>query len=136
MASADIRDRTFEFKRTCETAQKRHKTPVRQSAARKKSEFMQSAADIGKEIKATTDRLTKLSECASPTFSRSLSSVRTIFTTVRGAVARRRSLFDDPADEINQLTDIIKKRITHLSAEVNDLRVSHASGIASWFVCN
>jgi hypothetical protein len=39
---------------------------VLQSAARKKSEFMQSAADIGKEIKATTDRLTKLSECASP----------------------------------------------------------------------
>ena len=101
MASADIRDRTFEFKRTCETAQKRHKTPVRQSAARKKSEFMQSAADIGKEIKATTDRLTKLSE-----------------------LARRRSLFDDPADEINQLTDIIKKRITHLSAEVNDLRAN------------
>jgi hypothetical protein len=92
---------------------------------------MQSAANIGKEIKETTDRLTKLSECASPTFCRSLSSVHTIFTTVRGAVARRRSLFDDPADEIKQLTDIIKKRITHLSAEVNDLRVSRASGIAS-----
>lgn len=41
----------------------------------------------------------------------------------RRAVAKRRSLFDDPAEEINQLTDIVKKRITHLSAEVKDLEV-------------
>jgi uncharacterized protein YaiE (UPF0345 family) len=39
------------------------------------------------------------------------------------AVAQRRSLFDDPAEEINEMTAIIKQSITHLSTEVTDLKV-------------
>ena len=38
------------------------------------------------------------------------------------AVAQRRSLFDDPAEEINEMTAIIKQSITHLNTEVKDLK--------------
>jgi syntaxin 5 len=38
------------------------------------------------------------------------------------AVAKRRALFDDPAEEINEMTAIIKQSITHLSTEVSDLK--------------
>ena len=47
------------------------------------------------------------------------------------AVAQRRSLFDDPAEEINEMTAIIKQSITHLNTEVNDLKSRSADAAAS-----
>ena len=47
------------------------------------------------------------------------------------AVAQRRSLFDDPAEEINEMTAIIKQSISHLSTEVNDLKARSAGTAAA-----
>ena len=44
-----------------------------------------------------------------------------------GALARRTSMFDDPADEIAELSGIIKQDIRRLNAEIAELQASSAS---------
>lgn len=101
---------------------------MRQTPQRSKTEFMTAAQGIGAEITKTTERLQSLSERAHAFLPQRCACGRAA-DSWRGhldptlAVAKRRSLFDDPAEEINELTDIIKQRIQKLSHEVNDLKV-------------
>ena len=85
MTSVNCRDRTAEFFQVCEQKQKELTQPARPIVAKGKSQFMRDAGSIGNEIKSTSDKLQRLAK-----------------------LAQRRSLFDDPADEINEMTAIIK----------------------------
>lgn len=67
------------------------------------SEFAQRAARIGMQIHSTTQKLQKLAQ-----------------------LAKRTSMFDDPAQDIAELTTVIKQDITTLNASISDLQgLSH-----------
>lgn len=64
-----------------------------------RSDFTRLAANVGKDIQQTSVKLTKLTK-----------------------LAQRRSLFDDPTAEIQQLTFVIKQDIAVLNGKLGDLQ--------------
>eukprot|EP00891_Asterochloris_glomerata_P001147 jgi/Astpho2/1147/e_gw1.00021.38.1_t len=63
------------------------------------SEFRRRAALIGKSIQGTSQRLQQLTQ-----------------------LAKRTSMFDDPAQQINELTQLLKQDIQALNAQIADLQ--------------
>ena len=63
------------------------------------SEFRRRAALIGKSIQGTSQRLHQLTQ-----------------------LAKRTSMFDDPAQQINELTQLLKQDIQALNAQIADLQ--------------
>ncbi|XP_064206198.1 syntaxin-5-like [Anguilla rostrata] len=97
------RDRTSEFMSVCESLEGRRNgiqtcKPV-PNAIRQRSDFTVMAKRIGKDLNNTFAKLEKL----------------TIF-------AKRKSLFDDKAVEIEELTYIIKQDITSLNKQIAQLQ--------------
>jgi syntaxin 5 len=74
------------------------------SDAAQQSEFASHAAKIGQGIHKTSQKLLKLSQ-----------------------LAKRTSKFDDPAEEINELSGLIKKDIQALNMAIADLQNKMAS---------
>ena len=75
---------------------------------------------MGKEIQATSEKLERLAKRApfSPTQLQlaSIAARLNRWPLVARAVAQRRSLFDDPAEEINEMTAKSKKELWRLWA--------------------
>ncbi|XP_016428553.1 syntaxin-5-like [Sinocyclocheilus rhinocerous] len=101
--SMSCRDRTSEFQSACKSLQGRQNgaQPVRvvNSAVRQRSEFTLLAKRIGRDLSNTFAKLEKL----------------TIF-------AKRKSLFDDKAAEIDELTYIVKQDINSLNKQIAGLQ--------------
>lgn len=75
------------------------------SAAAPQSEFARRAAKIGLGIHSTSQKLQKLAQ-----------------------LAKRTSMFDDPAQEINELSTVVKQDIQALNAALADLQSLAAGG--------
>lgn len=105
------RDRTNEFQSACKSLQSRqngvqHTKPAL-SALKQRSDFTLMAKRIGKDLSNTFAKLEKLT-----------------------ILAKRKSLFDDKAVEIEELTYIIKQDINSLNkqiAQLQDLIRSHGA---------
>ena len=67
--------------------------------ARTRSEFANCASRIGKAIHSTSRKLARLAQ-----------------------LAKRTSMFDDPAQEIEDLTRVVKQDITGLNRAIEDLQ--------------
>jgi len=100
-------DRTVEFNTAAETIRSKQNNakPVKRTLIQQKSQFTQAASKIGKEIYDTSEKLAKLTK-----------------------LAKTRSLFDDPAVEIEELTFIIKQNIQNLNKEIAALREYSKAG--------
>ncbi|XP_068779733.1 syntaxin-5 [Struthio camelus] len=112
-AAMSCRDRTQEFLSACKSLQSRQNglQPSRPalSAARQRSEFAVMAKRIGKDLSNTFAKLEKLT-----------------------ILAKRKSLFDDKAVEIEELTYIIKQDINGLNKQIAQLQdVVRAKGSQS-----
>ncbi|XP_038849508.1 syntaxin-5a [Salvelinus namaycush] len=97
------RDRTNEFQSACKSLQSRqngvqHTKPAL-SALKQRSDFTLMAKRIGKDLSNTFAKLEKLT-----------------------ILAKRRSLFDDKAVEIEELTYIIKQDINSLNKQIAQLQ--------------
>ncbi|XP_066843461.1 syntaxin-5 isoform X2 [Anser cygnoides] len=98
------RDRTQEFLSACKSLQGRQQNGLQPSraaagAARQRSEFSLMAKRIGKDLSNTFAKLEKLT-----------------------ILAKRKSLFDDKAVEIEELTYIIKQDINSLNKQIAQLQ--------------
>lgn len=97
-AGASVRDRTAEFQQIVARLQQQQGLPSTSgrdvaaasasSAGGPQSEFARRAANIGLGIHSTSQKLQKLAQ-----------------------LARRTSMFDDPAEEINELSTVVKQDI-------------------------
>ena len=101
--ASSMRDRTAEFSAILEAA-RTSSAPVKPSTNGAhnlvpRSDFARLAAQVGKDIQQTSVKLAKLTK-----------------------LAQRRSLFDDPTAEIQELTFIIKQDIGSLNAKLSDLQ--------------
>uniref|UniRef100_A0A8C2JNX0 Syntaxin 5A, like n=1 Tax=Cyprinus carpio TaxID=7962 RepID=A0A8C2JNX0_CYPCA len=96
-------DRTSEFQSVCKSLQGRQNgaQPVRavNSAVRQRSEFTVLAKRIGRDLSNTFAKLEKLT-----------------------ILAKRKSLFDDKATEIDELTYIVKQDINSLNKQIAGLQ--------------
>uniref|UniRef100_A0A8C2BBX6 Syntaxin 5A, like n=1 Tax=Cyprinus carpio TaxID=7962 RepID=A0A8C2BBX6_CYPCA len=101
--SMSCRDRTSEFQSVCKSLQGRQNgaQPVRavNSAVRQRSEFTVLAKRIGRDLSNTFAKLEKLT-----------------------ILAKRKSLFDDKATEIDELTYIVKQDINSLNKQIAGLQ--------------
>ncbi|XP_042566863.1 syntaxin 5A, like [Cyprinus carpio] len=101
--SMSCRDRTSEFQSACKSLQGRQNAaqPVRavNSAVRQRSEFTVLAKRIGRDLSNTFAKLEKLT-----------------------ILAKRKSLFDDKATEIDELTYIVKQDINSLNKQIAGLQ--------------
>ncbi|XP_076015590.1 syntaxin-5a isoform X1 [Genypterus blacodes] len=97
------RDRTVEFQSACKSLQGRQNgvqpTKPALSALRQRSDFTVMAKRIGKDLSNTFAKLEKLT-----------------------ILAKRKSLFDDKAVEIEELTYIIKQDINSLNKQIAQLQ--------------
>uniref|UniRef100_A0A8C4QER8 Syntaxin 5A n=1 Tax=Eptatretus burgeri TaxID=7764 RepID=A0A8C4QER8_EPTBU len=97
------RDRTQEFMATCKSMQSRQQQngiqPNPTGATRQRTEFTLIAKRIGKDLSSTFTKLEKLT-----------------------LLAKRKSLFDDKAADIEELTYIIKKDINSLNKQIAQLQ--------------
>ncbi|KAI0565706.1 Syntaxin [Gracilaria domingensis] len=101
-APSSVRDRTDEFSAVLQSARASHKKPPAPLGAGHlppRSDFTRLAAQVGKDIQQTSVKLSKLTK-----------------------LAQRRSLFDDPTAEIQELTYIIKQDIAALNSKLTDLQ--------------
>uniref|UniRef100_A0A674CKW6 Syntaxin-5 n=2 Tax=Salmo trutta TaxID=8032 RepID=A0A674CKW6_SALTR len=110
-ARMTCRDRTNEFQSACKSLQTRQNgvqpTKPALSALKQRSDFTLMAKRIGKDLSNTFAKLEKLT-----------------------ILAKRKSLFDDKAVEIEELTYIIKQDINSLNkqiAQLQDLIRSHGA---------
>jgi len=96
-------DRTVEFNTVAETIRSKQSNtkPVKKTSIQQKSQFALASSKIGKEIYDTSEKLSKLTK-----------------------LAKTKSLFDDPAIEIEELTFIIKQNIQNINKEIAALRES------------
>ncbi|XP_026572157.1 syntaxin-5 [Pseudonaja textilis] len=97
-------DRTHEFRSACKSLQSRENglhinKPAQSGAIRQRSEFTLMAKRIGKDLSNTFAKLEKLT-----------------------ILAKRKSLFDDKAVEIEELTYIIKQDINSLNKQIAQLQ--------------
>ncbi|XP_067278840.1 syntaxin 5A, like [Pseudorasbora parva] len=101
--SMSCRDRTSEFQSVCKSLQGRQNgaQPLRavDSAVRQRSEFTLFAKRIGRDLSNTFAKLEKLT-----------------------ILAKRKSLFDDKATEIDELTYIVKQDINSLNKQIAGLQ--------------
>eukprot|EP00951_Prasinocladus_malaysianus_P008388 scaffold60698_cov51-Prasinocladus_malaysianus.AAC.1 len=72
---------------------------VNGGAATQQSEFAKKASLIGRSIHETSNKLQKLAQ-----------------------LAKRTSMFDDPAEEIDRMTSVVKRDIQDLNAAIADLQ--------------
>ncbi|KAL0973883.1 hypothetical protein UPYG_G00212380 [Umbra pygmaea] len=97
------RDRTSEFQSACKSIQSRQNgvnpTKPALSALKQRSDFTLMAKRIGKDLSNTFSKLEKLT-----------------------ILAKRKSLFDDKAVEIEELTYIIKQDINSLNKQIAQLQ--------------
>ncbi|XP_058506362.1 syntaxin-5a isoform X1 [Solea solea] len=98
------RDRTVEFQSACKSLQGRQQNGLQpskpaHSALRQRSDFTLMAKRIGKDLTNTFAKLEKLT-----------------------ILAKRKSLFDDKAVEIEELTYIIKQDINSLNKQIAQLQ--------------
>eukprot|EP00286_Rhodomonas_abbreviata_P024330 CAMPEP_0181315128 /NCGR_PEP_ID=MMETSP1101-20121128/15200_1 /TAXON_ID=46948 /ORGANISM="Rhodomonas abbreviata, Strain Caron Lab Isolate" /LENGTH=183 /DNA_ID=CAMNT_0023422295 /DNA_START=152 /DNA_END=699 /DNA_ORIENTATION=- len=104
MSEASVRDRTREFFLTAQSVRERmgmtSTKPPQPLQARKR--FSQKAAQIGKDIHRTADKLNKLTK-----------------------LAKSKSLFDDPAAEISELSYVITQDIQRLNEDLDELGSIH-----------
>lgn len=104
-APTSVRNRTQEFAAILDAARaasapnNKPPPPVPPVQLTPRSDFTRLAAQVGKDIQATSTKLAKLTK-----------------------LAQRRSLFDDPTAEISELTYVIKQDITALNAKLADLQ--------------
>ncbi|KAL8655291.1 MAG: hypothetical protein Q9226_003104 [Calogaya cf. arnoldii] len=124
MGTTSIQDRTAEFRTVLAQAQKRQSasrvgaqrqsllTDAQKRAANAslngtakgprrgaRSEFAKNAADIGRGITGTMEKLERLAQ-----------------------LAKRKTLFDDRPNEINELTFVIKQDLASLNAQISSLQ--------------
>ncbi|KAI4261725.1 MAG: hypothetical protein L6R42_003080 [Xanthoria sp. 1 TBL-2021] len=124
MGTRSIQDRTSEFRTVLAQAQKKQSatkvgaqrqsllTDAQRSAANAspngtakgarrgaRSEFARNAADIGRGITGTMEKLERLAQ-----------------------LAKRKTLFDDRPNEINELTFVIKQDLASLNAQISSLQ--------------
>eukprot|EP00210_Caulerpa_lentillifera_P000375 g368.t1 len=106
MKSQSARDRTTEFQNIVERVKKPHdgaSSSGSLSSARalilQKSEFAKSASEIGLGIHKTSVKLQRLAQ-----------------------LAKRSSMFDDPTQEINEITGIVKQDIQLLHSSIAELQ--------------
>jgi len=116
VAAENIRDRTSEFRQAVSSALIRTGTPSPTAAqplpahmppsgshgppnTRPRSQFSLAAAALAKDIQRTSTKLARLTE-----------------------LAQRRSLFDDPTSEIQELTFAVKQDIAQLNSKVESLQ--------------
>uniref|UniRef100_U3FB13 Syntaxin-5 n=1 Tax=Micrurus fulvius TaxID=8637 RepID=U3FB13_MICFL len=97
-------DRTHEFRSACKSLQSRENglhinKPAQSGAIQQRSEFTLMAKRIGKDLSNTFAKLEKLT-----------------------ILAKRKSLFDDKAVEIEELTYIIKQDINSLNKQIAQLQ--------------
>jgi len=95
------KDRTSEFNAVAEATRTRQSASKnsKKSAKNQRTQFAIIASQIGKEIYETSEKLNKLTK-----------------------LAKKKSLFDDPAVEIEELTFIIKQSIQNLNQEIVTLK--------------
>jgi len=96
-----FKDRTSEFNTLSQTIRSQA-VPARPSAAKtrpNKSQFMVVASQIGRDIVDTSSKLHKLT-----------------------TLAKKRSIFDDPSAEIEELTFIIKQDIQNINSQISALK--------------
>lgn len=110
-AGSSLRDRTADFHAIAQRLQKQQgineslQAPLSAShqgakqAVQQQSEFARKASQIGLSIHTTSMRLQKLAQ-----------------------LAKRTSMFDDPSQEIDELTGIIKQDIQGLNMAIADLQ--------------
>lgn len=103
-APTSVRNRTTEFNAILDAVrasskQKQSATPLNGTHVTPRSDFTRLAAHVGKDIQQTSVKLAKLTK-----------------------LAQRRSLFDDPTAEIQELTYVIKQDIGALNAKLADLQ--------------
>lgn len=104
-APTSVRNRTQEFAAILDAARassapnNKPPPPVPPVQLAPRSDFTRLAAQVGKDIQATSAKLAKLTK-----------------------LAQRRSLFDDPTAEISELTYVIKQDIAALNARLADLQ--------------
>ncbi|XP_057216341.1 syntaxin 5A, like isoform X2 [Triplophysa rosa] len=101
--SMSCRDRTSEFQSVCKSIQGRQNgaQPIKpiNNAARQRTEFTLMAKRIGRDLSNTFAKLEKLT-----------------------ILAKRNSLFDDKATEIDELTYIVKQDINSLNKQIAGLQ--------------
>lgn len=102
--ASSIRDRTSEFNAIVEatrlaSVKTATNAPLNATHAAPRSDFTRLAANVGKDIQQTSVKLAKLTK-----------------------LAQRRSLFDDPTAEIQELTFVIKQDIASLNGKLGDLQ--------------
>mmetsp|Transcript_46567 Transcript_46567/g.110337 ORF Transcript_46567/g.110337 Transcript_46567/m.110337 type:complete len:295 (-) Transcript_46567:100-984(-) len=104
MSEASVRDRTREFFLTTNSVRDRlglaNAKPPQPLQQRKR--FSQKAAQIGKDIHRTAEKLNKLTK-----------------------LAKSKSLFDDPAAEISELSYVITQDIHRLNEDLDELGNIH-----------
>lgn len=101
-APTSLRNRTQEFSAILDAARAAHSKaapPINGTHLVPRSDFTRLAAHVGKDIQQTSVKLSKLTK-----------------------LAQRRSLFDDPTAEIQELTYIIKQDIASLNSKLTDLQ--------------
>lgn len=102
-ASNSMRDRTTEFNAILQATRlssvKPTPPPINSGHPAPRSDFTRLAAHVGKDIQQTSVKLAKLTK-----------------------LAQRRSLFDDPTSEIQELTFVIKQDIAALNGKLADLQ--------------
>jgi syntaxin 5 len=114
-AGASVRDRTAEFQQIVARLQQQQGLPSTSgrdapsapasAAGAPQSEFARRAAKIGMGIHSTSQKLQKLAQ-----------------------LARRTSMFDDPAEEINELSTVVKQDIQALNQAISDLQTFSGGG--------
>ncbi|XP_051537124.1 syntaxin-5-like [Myxocyprinus asiaticus] len=97
--SMSCRDRTSEFQSVCKSLQGRQSVRPVNNAIRQRSDFTLMAKRIGRDLSNTFAKLEKLT-----------------------ILAKRKSLFDDKATEIDELTYIVKKDINSLNKQIAGLQ--------------
>lgn len=111
--AASVRDRTQEFLQITERLQKSVTAsssesgglPSTKLAIQQKSQFAQKASEIGLGIHKTSTKLQKLAQ-----------------------LAKRTSMFDDPVNEINEITGIVRQDIQSLHGAIADLQSLSKTG--------
>ncbi|KAI7843775.1 hypothetical protein COHA_002673 [Chlorella ohadii] len=112
-SGASVRDRTAEFQQIVARLQQQQGLPstsgrdasAAASTGAAQSEFARRAAKIGMGIHSTSQKLQKLAQ-----------------------LARRTSMFDDPAEEINELSTVVKQDIQALNQAISDLQTFSGGG--------
>jgi len=104
MSEASVRDRTREFFLTTNSVRDRLGISAQKPSQplQQRKRFSQKAAQIGKDIHRTADKLNKLTK-----------------------LAKSKSLFDDPAAEISELSHVITQDIHRLNEDLEELGSIH-----------